>query len=102
MSMVITMMVTMDTGIITTITTTTIVITTMITVIITAMVTITNMTSAEYRLARCGRRGFGLLPLPLGERAGVRAGVRGLPTERLNPLTPPLSLWEREQTEPAS
>jgi hypothetical protein len=34
---------------------------------------------------------------------GERAGVRGIPLvdniERPKPLTPPLSLWEREQTE---
>jgi hypothetical protein len=39
------------------------------------------------------------LPLPNGERVGVR-GVGSL--DRPEPLTPPLSQWEREQTEFAS
>ena len=39
---------------------------------------------------------LGLLPLPCGERVGVRGFVS---LDRPKPLTPPLSLWEREQTE---
>jgi hypothetical protein len=39
---------------------------------------------------------------PFGERVGVR-GVRIVEIiERPKPLTPPLSLWEREQTEHAA
>jgi hypothetical protein len=35
---------------------------------------------------------------PFGERAGVRGLLAADEiTERLKPLTPPLSLWEREQ-----
>jgi len=45
-------------------------------------------------LARCG--GLGALPLPGGERVGVR-GFELI--ERTYPLTPPLSPWEREPTE---
>ena len=43
-------------------------------------------------MKRAANRGRSLAPF--GERE-----VRGLPDkERLKPLTPPLSLWEREQT----
>jgi hypothetical protein len=42
------------------------------------------------------RRDFSAPPLPVGERVGVR-GFGSI--ERPQPLTPPLSLWEREQTE---
>ena len=60
---------------------------------------ITIMISAELSLVRCRRPDLGALPLPIwGE--GWGEGVTG-ETERAKPLTPPLSLWEREQTEPA-
>jgi hypothetical protein len=47
----------------------------------------------------CSLPAFGVLPLPLGERVGGR-GSEGI--DRPKPLTPPLSLWEREQTELAA
>ena len=52
-----------------------------------------------FALAHHTRRKLGGLPLPIGERVGVR-GFGSI--ERTEPLTPPLSLWEREQTESAS
>ncbi len=61
---------------------------------------ITIMISAELSLVRCRRPDLGALPLPIwGE--GWGEGVTG-EAERAKPLTPPLSLWEREQTEPAA
>jgi hypothetical protein len=39
---------------------------------------------------------------PLGERVGVRGLRMSIDIERAKPLTPPLSLREREQTEPAA
>ncbi len=61
---------------------------------------ITIMISAELSLVRCRRPDLGALPLPIwGE--GWGEGITG-ETERAKPLTPPLSLWEREQTEPAA
>jgi hypothetical protein len=61
---------------------------------------ITIMISAEVSLVRCRRPDLGALPLPIwGE--GWGEGVTG-EAERAKPLTPPLSLWEREQTEPAA
>src|SRR5262245_33888795 len=92
----------MGTGIITMIMTT---VTTMVTDTITSMVAgittiVTTMTSARPGLARWPCCTFGVLPLPIwGE--GWGEGVTGQ-IERPNPLTPPLSLWEREQTEPAA
>ena len=60
---------------------------------------ITIMISAEPSLVRCRRPDLGVLPLPIwGE--GWGEGVTG-ETERAKPLTPPLSLGERKQTEPA-
>jgi HlyD family secretion protein len=50
-------------------------------------------------VARRGSRGLSALPLPEGERVGVR-GLQIL--DRPEPLTPPLSLWEREQAQPAA
>jgi NitT/TauT family transport system substrate-binding protein len=44
----------------------------------------------------CACRELGELPLPIGERVGVRGDS---PLDRPEPLTPPLSLWEREPTE---
>jgi hypothetical protein len=55
--------------------------------------------SGRFALAHDTRRKLGGLPLPIGERVGVR-GFGSI--ERPEPLTPPLSLWEREQTECAS
>jgi hypothetical protein len=49
---------------------------------------ITIMISAELGLVRWRRRSLGATPLAY--------------TERARPLTPPLSLWEREQTERAA
>ena len=61
---------------------------------------ITIMISAELSLVRCRHPDLGALPLPIwGE--GWGEGVTG-EAERAKPLTPPLSLWEREQTEPAA
>jgi len=45
-----------------------------------------------------GTRTVGSLS-PLGERVGVRGLLASQYSERSKPLTPPLSLWEREQTE---
>jgi hypothetical protein len=50
-------------------------------------------------LAHHTRRKLGGLPLPIGERVGAR-GFGSI--ERPEPLTPPLSLWGREQTESAT
>ncbi len=55
--------------------------------------------SGRFALAHDTRRKLGGLPLPIGERVGVRWFGS---IERPEPLTPPLSLWEREQTECAS
>ena len=64
------------------------------------IVIITIMISAELSLVRCRRPDLGALPLPiLGE--GWDEGITG-ETERAKPLTPPISLWEREQAEPAA
>ncbi len=64
------------------------------------IITITIMISAEPSVVRCRRPDLGALPLPIwGE--GWGEGVIG-EAERANPLTPPLSLWEREQTESAA
>ena len=57
---------------------------------------ITIMIAAELRLVRRSRPALGALPLSIwGE------GVAGK-TERLKPLTPSLSPWEREPTESAA
>jgi hypothetical protein len=70
------------------------------TVMIMTITIITIMISAELSLVRCRRPDLGALPLPIwGE--GWGEGVTG-EAERAKPLTPPLSLWEREQTEPAA
>jgi hypothetical protein len=60
---------------------------------------ITIMISAEVGLVCWRRRSLGAPPVPVsGEGCeGVTAY-----TERARPLTPPLSLWEREQTERAA
>jgi hypothetical protein len=61
---------------------------------------ITIMISAELGLVRWRRRRLSALPLPVwGE--GWGEGVTAY-TERARPLTPPFSLWEREQTERAA
>ena len=63
-------------------------------------ITIITILSAELCLVRRRRPALGALPLPIwGE--GWGEGVTGK-TERLKPLTPPLSLWEREPTESAA
>jgi hypothetical protein len=68
--------------------------------IMTIIIIITIMISAELGLVRCRRPDLGALPLSnWGE--GWGEGVTG-EAERAKPLTPPLSLWEREQTEPAA
>jgi hypothetical protein len=70
------------------------------TAMIMTIMIITIMISAELGLVRCRRPDLGALPLPnWGE--GWGEGVTG-EAERAKPLTPPLSLWEREQTEPAA
>jgi hypothetical protein len=55
--------------------------------------------SRHFVLAHHTRRKLSGLPLPIGDRVGVREFGS---IERPEPLTPPLSLWEREQTESAS
>jgi hypothetical protein len=61
---------------------------------------ITIMISAGPSLVRCRRPHLGALPLPIwGE--GWGEGITG-EAERAKPLTPTLSLWEREQTEPVA
>ena len=67
----------------------------MITITVMGTVITTIMISAGFGIAHWTRGDLGVLPLPVwGE------GVTAL-TEKPEPLTPPLSLWEREQTEPA-
>jgi hypothetical protein len=55
--------------------------------------------SRRFALAHDTRGKLSGLPLPIGERVGVR-GFGSI--ERPEPLTPPLSLWERVETESAS
>src|SRR4051794_29516165 len=54
--------------------------------------------AAQVGLDRGESGTLGAPPLPIGERAGVRGDRLN---ERPQPLTPPLSQWEREQTEAA-
>ena len=57
------------------------------------------MRSRRRAVSRLSSLLLGAPPLPVGERVGVR-GVGSL--DRPKPLTPPLSLWEREPTESAA
>jgi hypothetical protein len=63
-------------------------------------ITIIMIVGAELCLVHRRRAGLGALPLPISGE-GWGEGITGK-TERPKPLTPSLSLWEREPTESAA